>query len=126
MSADIYTKCFTDKEKWRHACELINITTPNNLKTIIKNSAERYRNRQDPSKAAPDVENVSSKSKSKADKADSAISQKVIHDDGSHTPDGSPPDTTAHGDIKADEPSIETPTAAIGDMPSSSKSRRKK
>ena len=34
MAADIYTKAFTDKDKWNHACLLINIVDPSDLNAI--------------------------------------------------------------------------------------------
>ena len=43
MAADIYTKCFTDKVKWEHVCSLINITSPDKLKDMIRASSERAR-----------------------------------------------------------------------------------
>ena len=41
MCADIYTKAFTDADKWRLACWLINICDPKELKELAKRSSER-------------------------------------------------------------------------------------
>ena len=68
MSADIYTKGFTDKDKWIHACELVNITSPGHLKDMIQNSAERFRNMLDPAKPAPSIGSKSTSKKTKCDK----------------------------------------------------------
>ncbi len=42
MAADIYTKVFTDKSKWEHACDLINVTTPQRLPEMIRASNQRF------------------------------------------------------------------------------------
>eukprot|EP00969_Alexandrium_andersonii_P048342 2120938-Alexandrium_andersonii.AAC.1 len=36
MFADIYTKTFDDHSKWEHACDLINVVTPDRLSVIMK------------------------------------------------------------------------------------------
>ena len=41
MCADIYTKAFTDAEKWRLACWLINICDPKELPELARRSKER-------------------------------------------------------------------------------------
>jgi hypothetical protein len=43
MAADIYTKCFTDKAKWEHACALINIGPKSQLKNMIRKARVRYK-----------------------------------------------------------------------------------
>ena len=35
MAADIYTKGFTNKDKWNHAFELVNVIDPTNLGEVI-------------------------------------------------------------------------------------------
>ena len=40
MCADIYTKAFTDPAKWEHACDLINIISPDRLREVISKHAE--------------------------------------------------------------------------------------
>ena len=35
MCADIYTKAFSDPEKWRHACDLINIFVRGRLHEVV-------------------------------------------------------------------------------------------
>ena len=35
MAADIYTKAFTDGEKWKWACELINIVHKDRLRDLV-------------------------------------------------------------------------------------------
>ena len=40
MCADIYTKTFTDKDKWRHACWLIGLVDPKELSSMLKWMAE--------------------------------------------------------------------------------------
>jgi len=42
MCADIYTKCFTDKAKWEHACALINVAPPDKLIGLIRGAHDRY------------------------------------------------------------------------------------
>eukprot|EP00974_Lingulodinium_polyedra_P005181 488290-Lingulodinium_polyedra.AAC.1 len=42
MCADIYTKLFTDVDKWAHACELIGVFDPHKLgKIILAGGVER-------------------------------------------------------------------------------------
>ena len=41
MCADIYTKAFTDAEKWRLACWLINVCDPKELPELARRSMER-------------------------------------------------------------------------------------
>ena len=38
MAADIYTKAFTDGEKWKWACELINIVPKDRLRDLVLHS----------------------------------------------------------------------------------------
>ena len=35
MVADIYTKGFANKDKWNHACELVNVIDPTNMEEVI-------------------------------------------------------------------------------------------
>ena len=41
MCADIYTKDFSDRLKWRLACDLINIIDPARIKELIKPEVKR-------------------------------------------------------------------------------------
>ena len=41
MCADIYTKGFSDRLKWRSACDLINIIDPARIKELIKPEVQR-------------------------------------------------------------------------------------
>jgi hypothetical protein len=41
MCADIYTKGFSDRLKWRLACDLINIIDPARIKELIKPEVKR-------------------------------------------------------------------------------------
>jgi hypothetical protein len=36
MAADIYTKAFTDPEKWERVCQLVNVMDPAQLDSMIK------------------------------------------------------------------------------------------
>ena len=38
MAADIYTKAFTNGEKWKWACELINIVPKDRLRDLVLHS----------------------------------------------------------------------------------------
>ena len=38
MAADIHTKAFTDGEKWKWACELINIVPKDRLRDLVLHS----------------------------------------------------------------------------------------
>ena len=53
MAADIYTKAFTDEEKWNHALRLINLTDPKDLINYI--SSEFRGDRADHSVTKPGV-----------------------------------------------------------------------
>ena len=39
MAVDIYTKAVSNGEKWRQACELVNILDPKDLKQVIERRA---------------------------------------------------------------------------------------
>ena len=123
MSADIYTKCFTDKEKWIHACELINITTPEKLTTVIQRSAERFRNMHDPQTPAPTDANVSSKSckKRPAAEGDNSDNAKPTDDTVTEDVDGVSTPQVRHDTASQDE-ATEPPAVSH----SASKSRRRK
>ena len=43
QAADIYTKAFTDKFKWAHACELAGVLEPSQLPRVIREHAERWK-----------------------------------------------------------------------------------
>ena len=46
MCADICRKVFTDPEQWEHACKLINIISPDNLKELVADKTKSFVDRK--------------------------------------------------------------------------------
>ena len=53
MAADIFTKAFGDKEKWRAACELVNVIDPANFQQTITNRTTMYAQMSNDAKVHP-------------------------------------------------------------------------
>ena len=53
MAADIFTKAFGDKEKWRAACELVNVIDPANFQQTITNRTAMFAQMSQDAKVHP-------------------------------------------------------------------------
>ena len=53
MAADIFTKAFGDREKWRAACELVNIIDPADIMQTINNRTEMFAQMSQDAKVHP-------------------------------------------------------------------------